>query len=224
MGRREFTAALFMSCLPEALCAAGEEDSVLAVRMALQRGAGVAVGLLGRADGFWGNPRVRIGLSRALAEGARLLRVTGQGRRVDELVLAMNRAAETAVPQTLPLLARAVRDMSVEDARSLVCGGETAVTRFFEFKTRQHLYAACLPLVLQATESLSLAQRYNAVAGRATALGLLRGEDASVQQYVTARALDGLYLLIGDEERKLRAKPLETGSAIMNRVFGGRAR
>jgi hypothetical protein len=131
---------------------------------------------------------------------------------VDELVLAMNRAAEAAVPQARPLLVRAVKDISVEDALSLVRGGDTAVTDFFADKTRQPLGDEVPAIVTQATEKLSLATRYNAVAGRAAALGLLKGDDTSVQRYVTARALDGLFLMIGEEEKKLRADPLRAGS------------
>lgn len=225
MGRREFTVALWTFCMQApARAAPAESDAAAGVRLALQRGAEAAVGLLGRADGFWGNPLVRIGLPKALAEPARLLKATGQGKRVDELVLAMNRAAEAAVPQARLLLVRAVKEMSVEDALSLVRGGETAVTRFFATKTRQPLAEAFLPVVTQATERLSLAARYNVVAGRAAALGLLKGDDTSVQRHVTARALDGLYLMIGEEERKLRADPLRAGSTLLAKVFGGRAR
>lgn len=229
MDRREFTVALSALSALSALCVHGvaraapaESDAAAGVRMALQRGAEAAVGLLGRADGFWANPQVRIGLPKGLAEPARLLRATGQGKRVDELVLAMNRAAEAAVPQARPLLVQAVKDISVEDALGLVRGGETAVTRFFAGKTRQPLAEAFLPVVTRATEKLSLATRYNAVAGRAASLGLLKGDDTSVQRYVTARALDGLYLTIGEEEKKLRADPLRAGSALLAKVFGGR--
>lgn len=222
MGRREFTvASLGLGLLGQARAAPAEAEAVAAVRAALQRGAHVAVGLLGRADGFWGDPRVRIGLPKALAKPARLLQATGQGRQVDELVLAMNRAAEAALPQAQPLLVRAVKDMSVEDALDLVRGDATAVTRFFAAKTRQPLGEAFLPVVTQATERLSLASRYNALAGRAAGLGLLKDEESSVQRHVTARALDGLYLVIGEEEKKLRANPLKAGSALLTKVFGG---
>lgn len=221
MGRREFTVAVLgLGLLGQARTAPAEAEAATAVRAALQRGAQAAVGLLGRADGFWGNPQVRIGLPKGLAQPARLLRATGQGKRVDELVLAMNRAAEAALPQAQPLLVRAVKDMSVEDALDLVRGDSTAVTRFFAAKTRQPLSEAFLPVVMQATEKLSLAARYNALAGRAADLGLLKGEESSVQRYVTARALDGLYLVIGEEEKKLRANPLKAGSALLTKVFG----
>lgn len=225
MERREFTVALWaLSVSAGARAALAEPEAARAVRAALQRGAEAAVSLLGRVDGFWGNLQVRIGLPRALADAARLLKATGQGRQVDELVLAMNRAAESAMPQARPLLMRAVRDISIEDAVKLVRGSDTAVTDFFSVKTRQPLRVAMLPVVSQATDRLSLASRYNALAGRAAAAGLLQAEDSSVQQHVTARALDGLYRTIGEEERKLRADPLRAGSALLGKVFGERGR
>jgi hypothetical protein len=151
----------------------------------------------------------------------RLLRATGQGHKVDELVTAMNRAAELAVPLARPLLVGAVKALSVDDALKVVRGGPTSVTDFFAAKTRVPLGEQFLPIVSRATEKVSLAARYNAVAGKAAGLGLLKGEDANVQKYVTRRALDGLFLMIGEEERKIRADPMKSGSAILRKVFGG---
>lgn len=226
MHRREFTHGLGAGVLAAlglshgAAAAVGEADAARGVRAALERGATAAIGLLGRTDGFLGNDKVRIGLPGALDKAARLLRATGQGRQVDELVTAMNRAAETAVSQARPLLVDAVRSLSVEDALRIVRGGDTAVTDFFSVKTREPLGRQFLPVVTRATAKLGLAERYNAVAGKAAGLGLIQGEGANIQQYVTQRALDGLYTMIGEEERKIRADPVATGSAILKQVFG----
>jgi hypothetical protein len=203
-----------------ARAAIGETDAARGVRAALERGAGSAVSLLGRSDGFMGNPKVRIPLPGHLDQVARLLRATGQGRKVDELETAMNRAAEAAVPEAKSLLVSAARSISVEDALKIVRGGDTAVTDFFAGKTRTSLGQKFLPIVTRATEKVSLAERYNAVAAKAASMGLVKREDANVQQYVTGKALDGLYLMIGEEERRIRADPLKTGSAILKQVFG----
>lgn len=222
MDRREFTAAVLVGLAPVGGWAAvTESDAAVGVRAALERGALAAVGLLGRNDGFLGNPAVRIPLPGFLNDAARLLKATGQGRKVDELVTAMNRAAEAAVPKAKPLLVSTVKALSVEDALQIVRGGDTAVTDFFARKTREPLGEQFLPIVTQATERVSLAQRYNAVAGKAAGLGLVKGEDTNIQKYVTAKALDGLFKLIGEEEKKIRANPLQTGSAILKKVFGG---
>jgi hypothetical protein len=211
-----------LAALPAARAAraASESDSAVAIRTALERGAVAAVNLLGRTDGFLGNPKVRIPLPGALADAAGMLRGMGMGKRSDELETAMNRAAEAAVPQARQLLVATVKALSVEDAVRIVSGGDDAATRFFADKTRAPLTERFLPIVTRATEKVALAAKYNAVAGRASNMGLLKPEDADVQRYVTRRALDGLYLVIGEEERKIRRDPVGTGSAILKKVFG----
>ena len=222
MRRREFTAALSIPLLPAPAAAAlSEGDAAAGVRAALERGALAAVALLGKADGFMGNPLVRIPLPGYLKDVAKLLKATGQGKKVDELVLAMNRAAEAAVPVAKPLFVKAVKAISVDDALKVVRGGPTSVTDFFATKTREPLSGEFLPIVTRATEKVSLAERYNAVASKAAASGLVKGDDTNVQKYVTARALDGLFRMIGEEEKKIRADPVKTGSAILKKVFGG---
>lgn len=227
MRRRKFTSAglsvVALWLLGAAAEAAGltESDAALGVRAALERGAASAVGLLGRSGGFLDNPKVRIPLPGFLNDAAKVLRFTGQQGRIDELVTAMNRAAEAAVPQAQALLVNVVRSMSVEDGKQLLTGGDNAVTNFFARKTRAQLSVTFLPIVTRATEKVSLAEKYNAVAGRAAGLGLVGKDDANLQRYVTGKALDGLYLMIGEEERRIRQDPLGTGSAILQKVFGG---
>ncbi len=195
-------------------------DAALGVRAALERGAVAAVALLGRSGGYLDNPKVRIPLPGFLNDAAQLLRFTGQQRRLDELVTAMNRAAEAAVPQAKALLVSAVKAMSFEDGRQILMGGDTSVTQFFSARTRAPLAEKFLPIVTRATEKVSLADKYNSLAGKAASFGLVSKEDANIQQYVTGKALDGLYLMIGEEERKIRRDPVGTGSAILRKVFG----
>ena len=225
MQRRQFTTGgcFSLAAGPAGVWAAafGEADAAQAVRVALERGANAAVDLLGRADGFLGNPKVRIPLPGALNSAAKLLRATGQHKQVDELVTAMNRAAEAAVPQARTLLVSAAKSISVDDAIQIVRGGESSVTDYFAGKTRAPLAGQFLPIVTQATEKLDLASHYNAVAGKAAQFGLLKGDEVNVQRYVTAKSLDGLFLMIGEEERKIRRDPVGSGSAIQKKVFGG---
>ncbi len=150
-----------------------------------------------------------------------LLRATGGKRKVEELEVAMNRAAEAAVPEAKAMLISAVKAMSVEDASKIVRGGETSVTQFFTTKTREPLGGKFLPIVERATEKVALAKKYDALAGRASGLGLMKKEDANLNGYVTGKALDGLYFMIGEEEKKIRKDPIGTGSAILKKVFGG---
>lgn len=224
MQRRQFTAGVFVTgaWVADPLRAAGfsESDAALGVRSALERGAIAAVGLLGQTDGFLGNPKVRIPLPGILKDAAKLLKATGQQKKLDELVTAMNRAAEAAVPQARTLLVNTAKSVSVDDAIKLVRGGDTSVTDYFARKTRAPLGEQFLPIVTQATDKVALADKFNAVAGKAAKLGLMKGDDANIQRYVTAKALDGLYLMIGEEERKIRRDPVGTGSAILRKVFG----
>lgn len=203
-----------------ARAALNETDAASGIRTALERGAVAAVALLGKPDGFLGNPLVRIELPGYLKDGAKLLKATGQGKRVDELLTAMNRAAEAAVPEAKSLLVAAVKSMSVEDGLKILRGGDDAATQFFAGKTREPLGQKFLPIVSRATQKVKLADKYNAVAGKAAGMGLIRSEDANIQQYVTGKALDGLFLMIGEEEKKIRKDPVGTGSTILKKVFG----
>ena len=227
MKRRDFTAVLAATALsgagPVAMAALSEGDASLGVRTALERGAVAAVGLLGRSGGFLDDPRVRIRLPGVLDGAAKMLGAIGQQAKVDELVTAMNRAAEAAVPQARSLLVQAVKSMSLADARRIVTGGDNAATEFFASRTREPLAARFLPIVTRETSKVALAEKFDAVAGRAAGLGLVRREDADLPRYVTGKALDGLFLVIGEEERKIRSDPVGTGSAILGRVFGPRS-
>lgn len=231
MQRREFTVAgggLLVAGLAGSQAARAalggllsEGDASLGVKTALERGAISAVGLLGRTDGFLKNPKVMIPLPGFLKDAAQILKFTGQQKRVDELVTAMNRAAEAAVPEARVLLLDAVKTLSVADAVKIVRGGDTSVTEYFSGKTRVPLGEKFLPIVTTATEKVSLAEKYNVVAGKASGLGLVKQEDANIQRYVTRKALDGLYWMIGEEEKKIRRDPVGTGSDILKKVFGG---
>lgn len=227
MQRRQFTtgvwgvmAGLGLAPQPGGAAGFGQDDAAQAIRLAMERGAEVAVGLLGREGGFMGNDKVRIPLPGALSDAAKMLKFTGQQKKVDALVAAMNHAAELAVPQARELLVGAVKSMSVSDAVRIVQGGDASVTEFFAQRTRAPLTERFLPIVTEATERVALADKYNAVAGKASGLGLVRKEDANLQSYVTRKALDGLYLMIGEEERKIRRDPVGTGSELLRKVFG----
>ena len=225
MQRRDFSALAAFAALAGAVRIARADalsnaDAASGIRAALERGATAAVELLGRPDGFLGNPKVRIPLPGFLNEAAKVLKFTGQQKRVDELVTAMNRAAEAAVPEAKALLVSAVKSMSVSDARGIVAGGPDSVTKFFASKTRAPLGERFLPIVKRETAKVDLAARFNAVAGKAAGMGLVKGDDANIERYVTGKALDGLYVMIGEEEKKIRSDPVGTGSAILAKVFG----
>jgi hypothetical protein len=231
MDRRQFSSSA-ISALSLAAMAVWEEAKAAGIadlsnaeasqglKTALERGAVAAVDLLGKPDGFLANPKVRIPLPGFLADAAKFLRAMGRGKQIEELEVAMNRAAEAAVPMARQLLVNAVKTMTVTDAKNILTGGDTSVTIFFADKTRAALSTRFLPVVTKATEKVGLAEKYNRVAGKASGMGLVKKEDATIEQYVTRKTLDGLYFVIGEEEKKIRQDPVGSGSAILKKVFG----
>ncbi len=195
-------------------------DASSGLKAALEKGALSAVGLLGATNGFMGNDQVRIALPGYLNDAARLMKKLGQGQKVDELVLGMNRAAEMAVPLAKDMLVDAVKSMSVADAKNILKSGDTGATDYFNRKTREPLGQQFLPIITQVTAQLKLTAKYNAVAGKAASLGLLKGQDHTLEGHVTSKALDGLYFMIGEQEKKIRQDPVGTGSALLSKVFG----
>jgi hypothetical protein len=197
-----------------------QREALAGLQTALERGARSAVATLGQVDGFLGNPQVRIPLPDSLARTERLARRLGFGAEADELVVAMNRAAEAAVPEARKLLVDSVKKMSVQDAKAILTGGDTAATQYFRKTSHAALHERFLPVVKAATEKVGIAQRYRELAHPAAAFGLVKAEDADLDEYVTLKALDGLYFMLGEEEKKIRKDPVGTGSAILRRVFG----
>lgn len=195
-------------------------DAAKGLKTALEKGALSAVALLGATDGFLGNEKVRIPLPGYLNDAVGLLRTLGQGAQIDELLTAMNRGAEAAVPMAKDLLLGAIKTMTPTDAKGILAAGDTAVSQFFEQKTRPQLGVKFLPMVRKATEKVGLADKYNQVAGKAADMGLVKKEDANIQQYVTTKALDGLFFMIAEEEKKIRQNPAAYGSALLTKVFG----
>ncbi len=196
------------------------QDATRGIKGALTQGAASAIAKLGVPGGFLDNPKVRIPLPPALDEVAKGMRLMGRGKDADELVATMNHAAEQAVPQAKELMLQAVKTMSVQDAKKILTGGDGSVTEFFRTKTAAPLAVKFLPIVKQATDRVGLAQKYNQFAGQGAKLGLIKGDAANVEQYVTTKALDGLYLMIGEEEHAIRQNPAAAGSAIVSKVFG----
>jgi hypothetical protein len=195
-------------------------DASTGLRQVLTQGADQAVNLLGRKDGFFLNDQVRIPLPPRLAKAEKVLRMAGMGSQADDLVLAMNRAAEAAVPEARALLIDAVKSMSVDDAKQILTGGDDSVTQFFKAKTSEPLMLKFTPIVQKYTANVNLARKYNKVAGKALRLGMLRKEDADIDSYVAQSALDGVYKIIGQEEKALRANPAKAVGDLAKKVFG----
>lgn len=222
--RRRIAGAAFLCCLafcaPVIAASAGQDEAVKALKEALTRGATQAVASLGKPGGFLGNERVRLALPEKVQEAEKLLRRFGGGKYADQLIETMNRAAETAVVEAKPVLWQAVRQMSVQDALGVLKGGDDAATQYFRGNTTATLTGKLRPLVEAATQQVGVAKKYDKFAGKALQLGLIDAADADLDGYITAKALDGLFVMMAEEEKAIRKDPVATGSAIIRKVFG----
>jgi len=194
-------------------------EAAQALRDSLEQGARNAIASLGKENGYFADPKRKIGLPKNFAKAERILRSLGHGKKVDDLVLAMNRAAETAAPQAQELVLDAVHKMTVNDAKAILTGGDSAATDYFRKSTESQLAETLMPVVKSVTETSDLARSYNALAGTLAKYGI-NSEQASVEKYVNKKTLDGIYSRIGEEERSLRANPTQYAGSLLGKVFG----
>jgi hypothetical protein len=195
-------------------------DASAGLKKALDQGINSAVDKLGVTDGFLKNPAVKIDLPPKLAKAEGMMRMLGVGDELDRLVTSMNRAAEAAVPESRGFLKQALKQMSLEDAKRILTGGDDAATQYFRRVTYAPLKVEFAPIIGRATEKVKLTETYDALAKKAVALGVLKSEDATLESYVTDRTLDGLFLMMAQEERAIRKDPLGQASGLLKKVFG----
>jgi hypothetical protein len=194
-------------------------DASGGLRAALSQGIDTAVAQLGAPNGFLNDPKVTIPLPPALEKADRALRMVGMGGDADQLKVAMNHAAEAAVADAKPVFKRALQHMTLDDAKRILTGGDDAGTQYFRQATSTELATQFKPVVARETAKLRLASRYDEYAGKAASLGLIKTQDANLNDYVTAKALDGLYSRIADEEKAIRKDPLGQASSLIKKVF-----
>jgi hypothetical protein len=190
------------------------------LRSALERGSNAAVASLGRVDGFLENPQVKIPLPEPMQRAEKVMRRFGMGRQADELIVALNRAAEAAVPEARALLVESIRKMTIADAKSILRGGDSAGTQYFRRTTEERLRERFRPIVEEATRKVTLARHYERYAEKGVTLGVMSPEEADLDGYVTRKALEGLFVVLAQEERRLRADPAAAGTALIRKVFG----
>jgi hypothetical protein len=203
------------------LSAISSKEAGQGLREALTRGAEVAVDKLAATDGFLGNERVRIPLPANLARAEKMLRRIGMGSSADRLVTTMNRAAESAVVEAKPILLDGIKKMTLTDAKNILTGGDDAATQYFRKTSGEAIAKKFLPKVASATARVELKDQYNAFAGKAAQFGLVNADDADIDQYVTRKAVDGLFVMMAEQEKAIRQNPLEQTSKILKKVFGG---
>ena len=197
------------------------EDVIAGLKEALGQGARRAVKSLGRTDGFFRNAAVRIPVPEKLETIESALRTLKQDRYADEFVLTMNRAAESAVPEAGAILSDAIRSMSVDDAKRILNGPDDAATQYFRKVGEQRLTERMRPIVSEATSRAGVTSAYKNLRDKAGFVATLVGADAvDIDGYVTREALDGLFLLIAQEEKRIRADPVARSTELLKKVFG----
>lgn len=198
----------------------GHSEIVQGLKEALAIGATNAINQLGQTNGYWADELVRVNTPDELSRVAKILRKTGQGQLVDEFELAMNRAAERAVPEAADIMGNAIRSMTFADARAILQGDDQAATSFFRRTTENQLFNRFYPLVQQATNRAGVTQTYKNLISQAGFIASLANLDAdSLDRHVTQQALDGLFVYIAQKEREIRNNPAERTTQILREVF-----
>ena len=197
-----------------------QSDASGGLKDALTQGAQIAVKQLGKPGGFSDNDEVRIELPGKLGKAAQTMKMMGMGEQVEELEASMNKAAEAAAPQAQAILVDAVKKMTVADAKSILAGDDDSATQYLNKSSREQIRAKFLPIVKQATDKVGVAQQYNSFAGQAAALGVVDAKSANVENYVTEKALDGLFKMIAEQEASIRQNPAGAATSLAKKVFG----
>ena len=190
------------------------------LKEALQVGTENAVGLTGKTDGYFLNQVIKILMPEKLRTFEKGLRAVGYGPQVDEFVLSMNRAAEQAAPHAKQIFWDAIGEMTFEDARKILSGGDTSATEYFKGKTTNKLTTAFKPPVSNAMNEVGVTRQYKELTGRYESIPFVKKESFDLDQYVVTKALDGLFHMVGEEEKKIRKNPAARTTDLLKEVFG----
>ena len=189
------------------------------LKEALQIGTENAVGITGKTDGYLANAAIKILMPERLRMAEQALRAVGQGDRVDELVVGMNRAAERAAPAARSIFWDAIAAMSFDDARRILQGSNTAATEYFKQKTTDALTAAFQPIVSSAMDEVGVTRQYKQLVGGVSHMPFINLQAFDIDQYVVGKALDGLFHVVGEEEQKIRSNPTARVTPLLKEVF-----
>ncbi len=199
-----------------------DTDITKGLREALAKGTANAVSTLGKSDGFFANQAVRIALPDQLKKLEMPLRMAGQGELLDNLVLTMNRAAEAAVPQAAGILGDAVKNMSVTDAKGILTGGQDSATQYFRKNSGAKIAEMMKPIITKATDNVGVTKAYKKLLANPVAASVAESYGMNLDSYINAKAQDGLFYMIAQEEKDIRTNPAERTTDILKKVFGGK--
>jgi hypothetical protein len=202
---------------------AGEPDTnttIAGLKEALSIGTGNAVTSSSKLDGYFGNQLIKILLPDNIQKVADVLAKVGYRKEVDAFILSMNRAAENAAPRAKEIFLGAIREMTFDDARKILTGGDTAATQYFKGKTSGSLYESFKPIISTSMNKVGVTKSYKDMMGKYDSLPFVQKESLDLDHYVTNKALDGLFILVGEEEKKIRTNPAARVTDLLRTVFG----
>ncbi|NNG47245.1 MAG: DUF4197 domain-containing protein [Deltaproteobacteria bacterium] len=202
----------------------GPDDSQIVggLKEALTVGTGNAVGLVSLTDGYFANQAIKILMPDKIQKVADVLGKVGYQKQVDEFVLSMNRAAEKAAPQAKSIFVGSIKEMTIEDAKKILNGGDTAATDFFKGKTSDRLYEAFKPIISSSMNDVGATRQYKEMMGKYTELPFTSAESVDLDHHVTNKSLDGLFYMVGQEEKKIRTDPAARVTDLLKTVFGSK--
>jgi len=197
-----------------------EATTVSGLKEALSIGTENAVKNVSQLDGYFGNKMIKILMPEKIQKVADVLKMAGYQQQVDDFILSMNRAAEKAAPQATSYFVDAIKSMTFEDATKILHGGDTSATEFFKGKTQDKLYTAFKPIVSSSMNEVGVTHSYKEMMGQYEALPFMSKESLDLDHYVTNKSLDGLFYMIGQEEKKIRTDPSARVTDLLKSVFG----
>jgi Protein of unknown function (DUF4197) len=197
-----------------------ENTTASGLKEALSIGTENAVKNVSRVDGYFGDQAIKILMPGSIQKVADVLGKVGYQKQVDDFVLSMNRAAEKAAPQARSFFVDAIREMTFEDARKILNGGDTAATEFFKQKTYDKLYSAFKPVVSSSMNEVGATRSYKEMMGKYESIPFMNKQSFDLDHYVTSKALDGLFYMVGQEEEKIRTDPAARVTDLLKTVFG----
>ena len=189
------------------------------LKEALRVGTETAVSLTGKTDGYFANQAIKILMPSQLETAEKGLRLVGYGPQLDEFMLSMNRAAEAAAPGAKKIFGDAIGAMSIEDARKIWSGGDNAATQYFKSKTSDQLTAAFKPVVDKALNQVGVTRQYKELLGRAQSIPFLKTDSLDIDRYVLGKSLDGLFHVLGEQEKQIRTNPAARTTDLLKEVF-----
>ncbi len=190
------------------------------LKEALKVGTENAVGFTGRLDGYFLNEAIKILMPEKLRTMEQGLRAVGYGPKIDEFILSMNRAAERAAPTAKQIFWDAIGEMTIDDTRKILNGGDTAATDYFKGKTGAKLMEAFRPTVEKAMNEVGVTRQYKELVGRFQAIPFMKSEALDIDSYVVGKATDGLFFVVAQEEKKIRTNPAARTTELLKEVFG----